>query len=76
MRLIGLLITIVAISLLFIWWLNLSLGNTNKAINQSFGEGTGASIEQNTSPVDYTEKLKDEVNEATEQRAKEYEEIK
>lgn len=76
MRLIGILITIVAISILLVWWLNVSLGRTNKAIQKSFNEAGEVQVEQNTNPVDYTKKLKDEVNEAAEQRAEEFEDIK
>lgn len=73
MKLIGLLIAVVLVSLLFVWWIGLSLKNTNKVMTatQQLEESQGAQTQPGIGPVDYSKQKAEEFNEKSEDRSKE-----
>jgi hypothetical protein len=73
MRLIGLLIAIVLVSLLFVWWISLSLNSTNKAVTttQQLDESQSTQTQPGVGPVDYSKQKVEEFNEFNQDRAEE-----
>ncbi len=73
MKLIGLLIAIVLVSLLFVWWIDLSLNRTNKAITttQQLEESPGTQTQPGVGPIDYSKQKVEEFNEMSEDRSEE-----
>ena len=73
MRIIGLLIAILLVSLLFVWWMDLSLSGTNKAMTttQQLEESQGTQTQPGVGPIDYSKQKVEEINEASKDRAKE-----
>lgn len=73
MKLIGLLITILLISLIFVWWIGKSVDRTNNAmqtIQQVEGNGEQP-VQSNTNPVDYSKQKVEDYNQLQEDRANE-----
>lgn len=77
MRLIGIVIAISLMSLLFVWWINLSLARSQKAITstQQIEEIQNTESYSGTGPIDYSRKKVQELNEASVDRADEIEQI-
>jgi hypothetical protein len=77
MRIIGLLISILLISLLFIWWINLSLKSINETTTatQQLNEGQDVQTQTGSGPIDYSKQKVEEINEASDDRAKEINEL-
>ncbi len=73
MRLIGLLIAIALVSLLFVWWISLSLSRTNKVITttQQVEESQGTQTQPGVGPIDYSKQKTEEFNEMSEDRSEE-----
>jgi len=73
MKIIGLLISILLLSLLFIWWINLSLKSTNKTVitTQQLNESQDAQTQTGSGPIDYSKQKVEEFNEASVDRAEE-----
>lgn len=73
MRIIGLLIAIALVSLLFVWWIGLSLNRANKAMitTQQLEESQSTQTQPGVGPVDYSKQKVEELNEMSEDRAKE-----
>ena len=73
MRIIGLLIAIVLVSLIFVWWIGLSLNNTNKAMitTQQLEGSQSAQTQSGVGPVDYSKQKVEEFNELNKNRAEE-----
>lgn len=67
MRLIGILITVVVISLLFVWWVNLAANNTKKTLSDTQNlVGTSSAQESgNIGPIDYSKQKVEEINKKT-----------
>jgi hypothetical protein len=77
MRIIGLLISILLVSLLFIWWVNLSLSSTKKTniTNQQSNESGDGQTQTGSNPVDYSKQKVEEFNKASEDRAQEIDQL-
>lgn len=75
MRLIGILIAVVIFSLFIVWWLNMTLNSTKTAVTTTQSlEGTSETQNiQGPGVIDYSKEKADEINQMTEERAKEYE---
>lgn len=73
MRIIRLLIAIVLVSLLFVWWIGLSLSSTNKAMTttQKLEESQSTQTQPGVGPVDYSKQKVEELNELNQNRAEE-----
>ena len=73
MRLIGLLIAVVLVSMLFVWWIGLSLKNTNKVMTatQQLEETQDTQTQPGVGPVDYSKQKAKEFKEKSEDRSKE-----
>ncbi len=68
-------IAIILVSLLFVWWMDLSLSSTKEAIitTQQIEESQGIQVRPEIGPVDYSKQKVEEINEATLDRAEEIE---
>ena len=77
MKIIGLLISILLLSLLFIWWINLSLKSINKTTTttQQLNEGQDAQTQTGSGPIDYSKQKVEDINEASIDRAEEINEL-
>lgn len=73
MKLIGLLIAVILVSLLFVWWIGLSINNTNKIMTatQQLEEGQGTQTQSGVGPIDYSKQKAEEFNEMSEDRSEE-----
>ena len=73
MRLIGLLIVMVLVSLLFVWWINLSLNSANKAMTttQQLEENQSTQTQPGVGPVDYSKQKVKEFDEMSKDRLEE-----
>lgn len=73
MRLIGLLIAMVLVSLLFVWWISLSLDRTNKAMTttQQLEENQSTQTQPGAGPVDYSKQKAEEFDEISKDRLEE-----
>lgn len=73
MKMIGLLITMLLISLLFIWWMDLTLSSTNKAMTttQQIEGKENTQTQPGLGPIDYSKQEVERLNEMSEDRAKE-----
>jgi len=73
MRIAGLLIAVALVSMLFVWWLNLSLKRTNEAVNtvQQIDESQGTQTQPGVGPVDHSRQKVDEFNELNRNRSEE-----
>ena len=73
MRIIGIVIATLLLSLLFVWWIGLSLNRVNKAMTttQQIEEGQSTQTQPGVGPVDYSKQKVEELNEMSEDRAKE-----
>jgi len=77
MRLIGVLIAITLVTVLFVWWISLSLSRTNEAITttQQLEEGQSTRVQPEVGPVEYSKQKTEEFNESTKDRAEEINQI-
>lgn len=73
MKLIGLIIAIILMSALFIWWISLSLNRTSEVMTtvQPLNGSQEIQVQTDTSPIDYSKEKIEEINQMTEERAKE-----
>lgn len=71
MKLIGLLITIAIVSVLFVWWMNLSVESTSQAMQATSGIEQSTGSATNSKPVDYSKQKVEEINESTKERGEE-----
>ncbi len=73
MRLIGVLIAITLVTVLFVWWINLTLNRTNKAIitTQQLEEGQTTQVQPGVGPVEYSKQKTEEFNENLKNRSEE-----
>ena len=70
---VGLLIAIILVSLFFVWWIDLSLSSTKKAITttQQIEEARGTQVQPGIGPVDYSKQKVEELNELNQDRVEE-----
>ena len=72
MKLIGILISILLLSLLFVWWINLSLKSTQRAwqTTQTINKTQETEdVQQGTNPVEYSKQKVDEINQNSQDRS-------
>jgi hypothetical protein len=78
MKLVGLLITIFLVSLLFVWWINLSLKSTQRAwqTTQTINKTQETEdVQQGTNPVEYSKQKVDEINQDYQNQADEFDQL-
>ncbi|MFC1710305.1 hypothetical protein ACFL0F_01420 [Patescibacteria group bacterium] len=73
MRIIGLLIAIALVSLLFAWWIGISLDRTSKVMitTPTIEENQNTQNQPGVNPIDYSKRKVEEINELNQDRAKE-----
>ena len=73
MRIIGIVIATLLLSLFFAWWIGLSLNRANKAMTttQQLEGSQSTQTQPGVGPVDYSKQKVEELNEMSEDRAKE-----
>ncbi len=73
MKIIGLLISLLIVSLLFIWWINLMLSRTDNALDatQQLNGGQDTQTQTGNNPLEYSREKVEEFNEAAEDYADE-----
>jgi len=77
MKIIGLLIAVLLVSLIFIWWINLSLNSFDKAVTttQQLDGDQDTQTQTGSGPIDYSKQKVKEFNEMSEDRAKEIDQL-
>lgn len=75
MRLIGILIAVTILSLLVVWWLNMSLRATQTSVStiENIDQSQETQNIEGRGPIDYSKEKAKDINEMTEERAREYE---
>jgi hypothetical protein len=75
LKIIGIVIAIFLLSLLFVWWMNLTIESTNKATTtiQQIDGNQGIQTQPGTGPIDYSKQKVEELNEASLDRTEEIE---
>jgi hypothetical protein len=73
MRLIGLLIAAVLVSLLFVWWISQYLDSTSRVMTttQQLEENQGTQVQPGIGPIEYSKQKAKEINEMSEDRLRE-----
>ena len=73
MKIIGLLISLLVVSLLFVWWISMFLNRTDKAINttQQLNEGQNTQTQTGNNPLEYSRETVEKYNEVAEDYAEE-----